>query len=95
MIDVVLIDGTRDGVEQISDALARYHDLHAIHIISHGVDGAVDLGSTLLTSKAYLADKDAAAPDVLIADTPFVEGAVAAAVTASTGATLTGYPVNW
>jgi PTS hybrid protein len=40
----------------------------------------------VLTAKAYLADQDGT--EVMVADAPFVEGAVAAAVTASGGATL-------
>lgn len=45
-----------------------------------------DLGSSVLTARAVLEDHPV--PGVLIVDTPFVEGAVAAAVTASTGADL-------
>ncbi|MEO8497833.1 MAG: DUF4347 domain-containing protein, partial [Planctomycetota bacterium] len=48
--EIVLLDANRDGVEQISEALAGYHELDAIHLISHGTDGAVKLGSTWLTS---------------------------------------------
>ncbi|MGD8957726.1 MAG: DUF4347 domain-containing protein, partial [Chromatiaceae bacterium] len=33
---VVLLDAARDGVEQISEALAGLEDIDAIHIISHG-----------------------------------------------------------
>jgi PTS hybrid protein len=45
-----------------------------------------DLGSSVLTARTVLADHPR--PDVLIADAPFVEGAVAAAVTAASGADL-------
>ncbi|HEX2358146.1 MAG TPA: dihydroxyacetone kinase phosphoryl donor subunit DhaM [Micromonosporaceae bacterium] len=45
-----------------------------------------DLGSSVLTARAVLADHPA--PDVVLVDAPFVEGAVVAAVTASTGASL-------
>ncbi len=46
--DVVLLDSSRDGIEQISEALAGYEDLDAVHIVSHGTDRAVKLGSTWL-----------------------------------------------
>ncbi|MFT5445160.1 MAG: hypothetical protein ACI9DC_000320 [Gammaproteobacteria bacterium] len=47
-LDIVLLDSARDGIEQISNALAGYDDLNAVHIISHGDDGTVQLGDTLL-----------------------------------------------
>lgn len=58
------------------------------------VDGAgavvlADLGSSLLSVKAALAELSPdAARRIVLADAPLVEGAVAAGVTASTGATL-------
>ncbi|MEV2276594.1 dihydroxyacetone kinase phosphoryl donor subunit DhaM [Nocardiopsis sp. NPDC049922] len=45
-----------------------------------------DLGSSVLTARAVLADHPRR--DVVIADAPFVEGAVAAVVTAASGADL-------
>ena len=48
-----------------------------------------DLGSSLLSVRAALAELDTDdAARVVLADAPLVEGAVAAGVTASTGATL-------
>lgn len=52
-----------------------------------GVVVLPDLGSAVLTARTVLADLDR--PDqVVLVDAPFVEGAVAAVVTASTGAAL-------
>jgi hypothetical protein len=48
-IEVVLLSSSRDGIEQISEALATRSDLDAIHIVSHGTDASVKLGSTWLT----------------------------------------------
>lgn len=45
-----------------------------------------DLGSSVLTTRAVLDDHPR--PDVVLIDAPFVEGAVAAAVTAAMGADL-------
>jgi PTS hybrid protein len=45
-----------------------------------------DLGSAVLTARAVLADERR--EDVRLVDAPFVEGAVAATVLASTGADL-------
>jgi len=47
-IDVFVLDSERDGISQISDVIAEYQDLDAVHIVSHGTDRAVKLGSTWL-----------------------------------------------
>jgi PTS hybrid protein len=52
-----------------------------------GVAVLADLGSAVLTVKALLAD-DELPPGARLIDAPFLEGAVAAVVTASTGADL-------
>lgn len=49
-LDVVLIDARRDGIDQISTALADRQAIDAIHIISHGSDGMLQLGTTQLDS---------------------------------------------
>jgi len=49
-IDVVLLTGNRDGIDQISETLSRYDDLDAVHVVSHGTDGKVKLGSTWLNA---------------------------------------------
>ncbi|MEU8529336.1 MULTISPECIES: PTS-dependent dihydroxyacetone kinase phosphotransferase subunit DhaM [Streptomyces] len=53
-----------------------------------GVALLVDLGSAVLTVKAMLAEGDELPPDARLVDAPFVEGAVAALVTASAGGDL-------
>jgi len=49
-IEVVLLSGNRDGIEQISEALSRFDDLDAVHFVSHGSAGSVKLGSTWLSA---------------------------------------------
>lgn len=61
----------------IEQAIARADDGAGVVILA-------DLGSAVLTTRAVLED----APGPLLVDAPFVEGAVAAAVTASAGADL-------
>ncbi|MCB1753432.1 MAG: DUF4347 domain-containing protein, partial [Gammaproteobacteria bacterium] len=46
--EVVVLEADRDGVAQISDHLAGYRDLDAVHIISHGSDGAIRIGNSTL-----------------------------------------------
>ena len=53
-----------------------------------GVIVLADLGSAVLTARAVLADLPAGKPGAVLVDAPFVEGAVAAAVIAGTGAEL-------
>ncbi|TSB28614.1 PTS fructose transporter subunit IIA [Streptomyces benahoarensis] len=53
-----------------------------------GVALLVDLGSAVLTVKAMLAEGDELPEGARLVDAPFLEGAVAAVVTASTGADL-------
>ncbi|MER5353176.1 dihydroxyacetone kinase phosphoryl donor subunit DhaM [Kitasatospora sp. NPDC002551] len=84
-VRVVVAAGTEDGglgtsYELIARAVAEA-DAGA------GVAVLPDLGSSVLTAVTVL--EDAPRPGVVLVDAPFVEGAVAAAVTASTGAALT------
>lgn len=53
-----------------------------------GVAVLVDLGSAVLTVKSLLAEGDELPEGARLLDAPFVEGAVAAVVTASAGADL-------
>ena len=48
--EVVLLDPSRNGVEQISEALAGRSDIDAIHILSHGDSGQVTLGDQVLSA---------------------------------------------
>ncbi|MBZ2169515.1 DUF4347 domain-containing protein, partial [Marinobacter sp. F4216] len=53
-LEVILLDNNRDGIEQITATLQDYQAVDAIHIISHGSDGAVDLGSGQLSNENLL-----------------------------------------
>ena len=48
-LEVFLLSGEADGVAQIADFLADREDLDAVHVISHGAEGAVQLGNTWLS----------------------------------------------
>ncbi|MCC2638882.1 MAG: hypothetical protein K0Q68_2601, partial [Moraxellaceae bacterium] len=51
-LDIIILDATRDGVAQVSDILENYVGLTAVHLLSHGTQGSVRLGtSTLSTSR--------------------------------------------
>jgi hypothetical protein len=47
-LDVVMLDPQQSGVEQITRLLFQYADLDAIHLMSHGSDGTIQVGSDTL-----------------------------------------------
>ena len=49
-LEVILLDSSSDGIEQISHVLAGRSDVAALHIVSHGNRGVIELGSVSLTS---------------------------------------------
>ncbi len=73
---IVIIEGGRDGLAQINDALAGAKNVGAIHIVSHGADGVFWLGSSSIDSAsvagtyahafAEIGDKLSATGDILI-----------------------------
>ncbi|HMP70456.1 MAG TPA: DUF4347 domain-containing protein, partial [Pirellulaceae bacterium] len=50
MHHVILIDSSTDGVNFITDTLAKYSGLDSIKIFSHGADGAFQVGATWVNS---------------------------------------------
>ncbi|MET9802261.1 dihydroxyacetone kinase phosphoryl donor subunit DhaM [Streptomyces sp. NPDC006368] len=83
---VAAAGGTPDGglgtsAELIAEAAASVDG-------GAGVAVLVDLGSAVLTVKALLAEGDELPDATRLVDAPFVEGAVAAVVTASAGGDL-------
>ncbi|MES9910239.1 MAG: DUF4347 domain-containing protein, partial [Candidatus Thiodiazotropha sp.] len=57
--EIVLLDSTGNGIEQISDILSAYQDLDAVHILSHGSDGGVQLGDAYLNLDSLSANAGA------------------------------------
>jgi phosphoenolpyruvate---glycerone phosphotransferase subunit DhaM len=88
-VTVIAAGGTDDGrlgtsAAKIERGLGRADSGAGVLILP-------DLGSAILTVRALLADVPEAcdaAPSVVLADAPFVEGTVAATVTAASGADL-------
>ncbi|MFI9650781.1 PTS-dependent dihydroxyacetone kinase phosphotransferase subunit DhaM [Streptomyces sp. NPDC052040] len=85
-VSVAPAGGTLDGgfgtSSEVVSAAAAAADQGA------GVAVLADLGSAVLTVKALLAEGDELPENTRLVDAPFVEGAVAAVVTASAGADL-------
>lgn len=44
-IQVVLLDNNSDGIQQITQALSQQNNLDAVHLISHGSDGSLEIGN--------------------------------------------------
>jgi hypothetical protein len=67
--EVILLDPTRDGLAQLVEALDERSGISAIHVLSHGGEGQVQLGSLNL---------DAAAVESRAADLAALGGVLAA-----------------
>jgi uncharacterized delta-60 repeat protein len=48
-IEVIVLESTQDGVEQISRVLAERHRISRVHIVSHGAPGAIYIGNSELS----------------------------------------------
>ncbi|QGU87251.1 Ig-like domain-containing protein [Erwinia sorbitola] len=51
-VEIVLIDGSKDGLQQIASWASTHSGYDAIHIFSHGSEGKLNLGSTVLTDSS-------------------------------------------
>jgi VCBS repeat-containing protein len=51
-IEVVLLDAQTDPWQQMTEALARHHDVQAVHLVSHGETGQLVLGGRSYDSAA-------------------------------------------
>ncbi|MDI9885039.1 PTS fructose transporter subunit IIA [Streptomyces sp. HNM0645] len=85
-VPVAAAGGAADGGLGTSSELTA----RAAHEVDRGAGVAVlvDIGSAVLTVKALLAEGDELPEGTRLVDAPFVEGAVAAVVTAAAGADL-------
>jgi phosphoenolpyruvate---glycerone phosphotransferase subunit DhaM len=83
---VAIAGGTDDG--RLGTSYRRIADAITSVDKGSGVVVLTDLGSAVLTARSVLADLTDRRPGIVLVDAPFVEGAVAAAVIAATGADL-------
>ena len=54
MVDIVMIGADQDGLALIGATLAGRHDVAAVHVLTHGSDGALQLGSTTLDAQTVM-----------------------------------------
>ncbi|WP_331351399.1 putative Ig domain-containing protein [Cellvibrio sp. UBA7671] len=57
-VDVVLLGPDGDGLAQINSTLLHYSNLSAVHLITHGKDGSINLGRTIIDSDNLQTYKD-------------------------------------
>ncbi|MEG4109920.1 FG-GAP-like repeat-containing protein, partial [Microcoleus sp. S13_C5] len=56
--EVVVLDGNRDAIDQITEILALRSNIDSIHIISHGAPGSLQLGDGSLSLDDIECDRD-------------------------------------
>jgi len=54
LLEVVVLDAQGDGLRQMADALQGRQRVGAVHLISHGARGALDLGSLTLNGNTLM-----------------------------------------
>ncbi|MDD9908469.1 MAG: Ig-like domain-containing protein [Ahrensia sp.] len=59
-VETVLLEPGRDGVAQMSEVLSGRADLGAIHIVSHGSEGQLELGNAVLNASSMTGEHHAA-----------------------------------
>ncbi len=63
-VEVIVLDPMRDGMQQIADTLADRVGVDAVHILSHGAQGCLILGNTIVDA-ASMAGKHRAALETI------------------------------
>jgi hypothetical protein len=58
-IEVVMLESDQDGIQQVTQVLSECSNLAAVHFITHGADGQINLGNTWLNSPTLQQDADA------------------------------------
>ena len=85
-VSIVTAAGGPDG--SLGTDGGRVADVLREHVNGNGAVVLADLGSAVLSVRAALKELGGTADSIVLVDAPLVEGAVAAGVMASTGASL-------
>jgi len=59
--DVMVLEADQDGIEQVSEILAARSDLAAVHFITHGADGQIQLGNSWLNANSLQQNRESVA----------------------------------
>jgi hypothetical protein len=55
---VVILDSSKDGLQQIADAMKGLSGIDALHVVTHGSEGKIGLGSLTLDATSAVEHKD-------------------------------------
>jgi hypothetical protein len=55
---VVILDSSRDGLQQIADAVKGMSGIDALHVVTHGAEGQIGLGTLTLNAASAAEHKD-------------------------------------
>jgi hypothetical protein len=58
-LEVIILDGKRDGISQITEILGKRQRISSLHLVSHGSSGSIQLGNSYLsveTLNNYVSD---------------------------------------
>ena len=58
-VQIVVIDTTRNGIDQVSAALAGRQNLAGLQFLTNGTPGAIELGSSAVNAASLMAQSDA------------------------------------
>jgi Domain of unknown function (DUF4347)/Legume lectin domain/Beta xylosidase C-terminal Concanavalin A-like domain len=58
-IEVIVLDPSKDGIQQISNVLAKRQQISSLHVVSNGEPGRLQLGQTDLTADTLTSDRQA------------------------------------
>ena len=56
-LEIVLIGADENGINRITETLSNFSNVDAVHLVSHGSDGTVNIGNTSLNSHTLLANE--------------------------------------
>ena len=57
-LQVFVLDADRDGLEQLDEIISSFEQIDALHLISHGNDGEIELGNATVDLATLLANAD-------------------------------------
>lgn len=52
--EIIILNSQQDGIDQISQALASRSNVQSVHVIAHGTEGSVQLGSETVNERALV-----------------------------------------
>ncbi|MEM7312279.1 MAG: DUF4347 domain-containing protein, partial [Planctomycetota bacterium] len=54
-VQVLIVESGENGIQQVSDFLSQFDELTTVHVVSHGSEGRINLGDSVLDSSSLAA----------------------------------------